>query len=106
MAQMTMVALAITGGSPVQKHRTTELPVMRVSELPLNIRLIFVIMENHSIQNHIDLIRSIDHAPVESETTRTGLPIQLVGSTFPAQLPTCLPLEIMSLLESVCRGQV
>ena len=93
MTQTTIVALATTAGSLVQEHRATELPVMRVSEPLPNIRLVLVLTEKHSVQDRIDLNWSIDHAPVESEPTRTRVPIPLAGSAFPAKPPTSLPIR-------------
>lgn len=93
MTQTTIVALATTRGSLVQEQRTIEIPVVRVSEPPPNTRLVLVLMEKHSVQDYIDLNWSIDHAPVESEQTRTRVPIQLAGSTFPAQPPTSPPIR-------------
>jgi len=93
MTQTTIVALATTRGSVVQEHRTTDLPVMTVSQPPPNIRLVLILTEKHSVQDHIDLNWRIDYAPVENEPTRTRVPIQLAGSAFLAPLPTSLPIR-------------
>jgi len=93
MTQTTIVALATTRGSLVQEQRAIEIPAVRVSEPPPNIRLVLVLMGNHSVQDYVDLNWSMDHAPVESEQTRTRVPIQLAGSAFPAQPPTSPPIR-------------
>jgi len=49
-------------------------------------------MEKHSVQDHIAHNWRIDYALVESEQTRTRVPIQLAGSIFLAPPPTSLPI--------------